>query len=194
MLVLNSEGKIIIYGNLFSPLKFFLVSVFTLYDGHMVISTPPSRLCLWHSANQIKLVSGTWWGPVWDKGLFWTVNHIASFPSRILLLSSTPFLVTTAHQLPPPHPITSILCHMDALHGAQNEHHSYLLKRTVVYRHRLFTVHNKPRHSFLASKSFWALVLLSPNFQLPFFFFKQWIYTEIQLTQNKIFNYPFSPY
>lgn len=103
-------------------------------------------------------------------------------------------LVTTAHQLPPPHPITSILCHMDALHGAQNEHHSYLLKRTVVYRHRLFTVHNKPRHSFLASKSFWALVLLSPNFQLPFFFFfKQWIYTEIQLTQNKIFNYPFSP-
>lgn len=145
--------------------KLVFATVFTLYDGHMVISTPPSRLCLCHAANQIKLVSGTWWGPVWDKGgLFWTVNHIASFPSRILLLSSTPFWS-------PPHPITSILCHMDALHGAQNEHHSYLLKRTVVYRHRLFTVHNKPRHSFLASKSFWALVLLSPNFQLPFFFF-----------------------
>lgn len=171
MFVLNSEGKKIIYGNLFSPLKFFLVSVFTLYDGHMVISTPPSRLCLWHAANQIKLVSGTWWGPVWDKGgLFWTVNHCKLSQQNPAPLFYS-LLVTTAHQLPPPHPITSILCHMDALHGAQNEHHSYLLKRTVVYRHRLFTVHNKPRHSFLASKSFWALVLLSPNFQLPFFFF-----------------------
>lgn len=144
----------------------------------MVISTPPSRLCLWHAANQIKLVSGTWWGPVWDKGgLFWTVNHIASFPSRILLLSSTPFWspqrTNCLHlTLSLASSVTWTLC------MGLKMSISYLLKRTVVYRHRLFTVHNKPRHSFLASKSFWALVLLSPNFQLPFFFFLNNEYTQ----------------
>lgn len=161
--------KIIIYGNLFSPLKFFLVSVFTLYDGHL--NTPVQTLFVSCSQSD-KASFRHMMGPCMRQR-----RIILNCESYCKLSQQNPapliysLLVTTAHQLPPPHPITSILCHMDALHGAQNEHHSYLLKRTVVYRHRLFTVHNKPRHSFLASKSFWALVLLSPNFQLPFFFF-----------------------
>lgn len=149
----------------FHHLNFFLVSVFTCSYGHL--NTPVQTLFVACSQSDKASFS------MRQRRIILNCESYKALPAESCSSYLLPFGVTTAHQLPPPHPITSILlCHMDALHGAQNEHHSYLLKRTVVYRHRLFTVHNKPRHSLIASKSHFELLYCFPLISSYLFFFK----------------------
>lgn len=148
----------------FHHLNFFLVSVFTCSYGHL--NTPVQTLFVACSQSDKASFS------MRQRRIILNCESYKALPAESCSSHLLPFGVTTAHQLPPPHPITSILlCHMDALHGAQNEHHSYLLKRTVVYRHRLFTVHNKPRHSLIASKSHFELLYCFPLISSYLFFF-----------------------